>query len=344
VGSVPRQNGGPGPWTGRPRWDRLAGMRADQDTRGTRRTASAQVGATVAAPPLARPSWPIEGCSASGVVTVEAVDVARPPGTSSFEIRVGRGADGDQLVAGRARATRIPAPADRWGASLHERLDPAPGRVETANGRSAPTTPQRALDAESRLWWKRLHASDPIRGWAIAELYERLRREAVFHVRARALSLPKFPRSDIDDVATQAAGDALVAVLRKLEDYRGDSQFWTWARKFVALEAHASIRRRLGSDRVGISDDPERAGDVADPGTSAHDRVEARELLECVGRVLSDELTARQRTVLTEIAINGASPVALAEELNTTPGAIYKTLHDARLKVRRLTARPEPAH
>jgi DNA-directed RNA polymerase specialized sigma24 family protein len=63
-----------------------------------------------------------------------------------------------------------------------------------------------------------------------------------------------------------------------------------------------------------------RVVDVADLGQSAHDRAEAHELLESVGRVLSDELTARQRTVLTEVAINGTSTAALAELFDTTPG------------------------
>jgi hypothetical protein len=119
---------------------------------------------------------------------------------------------------------------------------------------------------------RRLHAAEPVRGWAIAELYDRLRREAAFHIRLRVTNLPAFPRSDIDDLATQAAGDALVVLLRKLDEYRGDSQFWSWARRFAALEAPMSIRRRVGHDRVGISSHPELACDVADPGRSAHER------------------------------------------------------------------------
>jgi RNA polymerase sigma-70 factor (ECF subfamily) len=204
------------------------------------------------------------------------------------------------------------------------------------------TGPRLALDAESRSWWQRLHAPEPTRGRAIAELYERLRREAAFHVRQRAGTVPGFPRSDIDDLATQAAGDALIALMRKLEDYRGDSQFWTWARRFAALEAAVSIRRRLGRDRVGISRDPDRAGDVADTAQSAQERAESHELLAGIGRIMRDELTGRQRTVLTEIAINGTSTAALAERLDSTPGAIYKSLHDARLKVRAMTAPLQP--
>jgi RNA polymerase sigma-70 factor (ECF subfamily) len=213
-----------------------------------------------------------------------------------------------------------------------------PRLADVAKASVAQTMPRRALDAESESWWQRLHASEPIRGWAIAELYERLRREAAFHVRQRAANLAGFPRSDIDDVATQAAGDALIALLRKLEDYRGESQFWTWARRFAALEAPVSIRRRLGRDRVGISRDPDRAGGVADLGQSAQERAESHELLQGIGRIMRDELTGRQRTVLTEVAINGTSTAALADRLDTTPGAIYKSLHDARLKIRAMAA------
>jgi RNA polymerase sigma-70 factor (ECF subfamily) len=131
--------------------------------------------------------------------------------------------------------------------------------------------------------------------------------------------------------------------LRKLEDYRGDSQFWTWARRFAELEAPVSIRRRLGRDRVGIARDPDRVGDVVDTGQSAQDRAESHELLQGIGRIMRDELTGRQRTVLIEIAVNGTSTAALAERLDSTPGAIYKSLHDARLKVRTMTAQLQPA-
>jgi RNA polymerase sigma-70 factor, ECF subfamily len=218
-----------------------------------------------------------------------------------------------------------------------------PDTLVLARTQRPPELARRLLDAESRSWWQRLHAPEPARGRAIAELYARLRREATFHIRQRAANVAGFPRSDIDDLATQAAGDALIALLRKLEDYRGDSQFWTWARRFAALEAPVSSRRRLGRDRVGISRDPDRAGDVADPGRSAQDRVESHELLQGIGRIMRDELTGRQRTVLTESAIHGTSTAALADRLDTTPGAVYKSLHDARLKVRAMTAQLQTA-
>jgi RNA polymerase sigma-70 factor, ECF subfamily len=194
---------------------------------------------------------------------------------------------------------------------------------------------RRGLDVESRAWWERLHAAEPVRGWAVAELHDRLRREAALHVRARVRALPDFPRSDIDDLAVQAADDALLVLLRKLDDYRGDSQFWTWARRFAALEALGTIRRR-GRDRVGILRDPDVLHDVADRGCSVHERAELGQSLRAVIDRIADALTPHQRTVLMAVAVDGVLPKALAAELETTPGAVYKTLYDARRKLRAL--------
>jgi RNA polymerase sigma-70 factor (ECF subfamily) len=218
-------------------------------------------------------------------------------------------------------------------------MRPLPGRRRSA-GALAPRRPRSAdaprpgLDAESQSWWKGLHAAEPVRGWALAEVHERLRREAAFHIRLIVGGRSAFPGSDLDDLAVQAADDALMALLGKLEDYRGDSQFWTWARQFAALEALVSVRRRLGPDRLESPWDPERLLDAPDPGPSVHEAAELRELVQTVSDLIADALTARQRTVMTAVAINGVSARTLAGELHTTPGAIYKTLHDARRKLR----------
>lgn len=195
-----------------------------------------------------------------------------------------------------------------------------------------------SLDGESRAWWHRLHGCESVRTYAIEDLHERLRREAKFHVRQRVSTLSAFPRSDIDDLATQAADDALIALLRKLGDYRGESQFLTWARRFAALDAQVSVRRRLGRDRVETSRDPDHVLGVADPGSSVPERVEMRERLRSVTKVINNGLTVRQRAVLVAVAVDGVSTDTLAGELKTTPGAIYKTLHDARVKIRQHAA------
>jgi RNA polymerase sigma-70 factor (ECF subfamily) len=206
--------------------------------------------------------------------------------------------------------------------------DETPGLPPPASTRAVPA---RRLDAESRAWWVRLHGTASVRHCAIAELHERLRREAWFNIRLRTRWMTEFPQSDLDDLAVQAADDALLAVLRKLDDYRGESQFWTWARRFAELEAPVSIRRRLGHDHP--QDDPDPAFELPDPGCSPPERAEADELLGTVIELIVSQLTTRQRTVLVAIAIDGVSTATLAIELDTTPGAIYKTLHDARRKL-----------
>jgi RNA polymerase sigma-70 factor, ECF subfamily len=196
---------------------------------------------------------------------------------------------------------------------------------------TAPAVPARLPDDESRAWWIRLHGAGLVRDCAIVELHERLRREAWFHLRLRTRGSSEFPSSDLDDLAVQAADDALLAVLRKLDDYRGGSQFWTWARRFAQLEAPVSIRRRLGHDH--LVSDPERVTATPDSGCSPPELAEIRELLRNVTDLIINQLTARQRTVLIAIAIDGVPVAALAIELGTTPGAVYKTLHDARRKL-----------
>jgi RNA polymerase sigma-70 factor, ECF subfamily len=201
--------------------------------------------------------------------------------------------------------------------------------------------PARRRDPESRQWCERLHASGATRRDAIAELHARLRVEAVFQIRRRTRSRPGFPRSDIDDLAVQAADDALVAILRKLDQYRGDSQFLTWARGFAALEAPVAIRRRIGHGAAGVTRDPDTVLLVADSARSTHELIEMGELLDTLAALIAKDLTARQRAVLTAIALDGESPAQLATELNTTTGAIYKALHDARVKLRAGVQRTE---
>ena len=215
-------------------------------------------------------------------------------------------------------------------------LSPPPLELRPGRRRPVPpvrtrTVPARPLDAESRAWLLRLHGADPVRDVAIAELHERLRREAWFHIRRRARGALEFPGSDVDDLAVQAANDALLAVLRKLDDYRGESQFWTWARRFAQLEAPVSVRRRLGRDH--LANDPESIYMCPDSRCSPQERAEIQEQLREVSDLIVGRLTRHQRTVLIAIAIDGVSPAGLAIELDTTPGAIYKTLHDARRKL-----------
>lgn len=131
----------------------------------------------------------------------------------------------------------------------------------------------------------------------------------------------------------QAADDALMAVLAKLEQYRGESRFTTWAYKFALLEASVKARRRAWRDRE-VSLESEAWELVAQEALAPEAAVEGKELIGALGESIAGCLTDHQRNVLIALVINGVSVDVLGERLATTRGALYKTLHDARRKLR----------
>lgn len=191
----------------------------------------------------------------------------------------------------------------------------------------------RQLDPESRAWLRQLHAEGPVRDAALARLHALLLREARYEVRRRTAALAHPSGRDLEDLAVQAADDALVVILAKLEDFRGEALFTTWARRFAALEVPGEIRRRLGHAREtpGGGD-----GWLADrPGSEDPAQLtEARELARTVARLIADQLTAHQREVLLAMAVAEVPADRLALQLHSTRGALYKALHDARAKLR----------
>jgi RNA polymerase sigma-70 factor (ECF subfamily) len=188
-------------------------------------------------------------------------------------------------------------------------------------------------DAESRDWITDLRGSGERRAQAVARLHELLLRAARFEVERRRATQPHLRGDDFDDLAMQSADDALVAILSKLDTYRGDSKFTTWAYKFALLEAAVKLRRRAWQGRE-VPLEPEvwplfETGD-ASPESGA----ERGELFGELQRAISGVLTPHQREVLVATTLNGVPIDVLAERLNTTRGALYKTLHDARHKLR----------
>ncbi len=106
-----------------------------------------------------------------------------------------------------------------------------------ASEREAPTSTRRAIDAESRAWLAALDEDAPHRDAAVERLHALLLRAAHFELARRRSALAQVRGEEIQDLAMQAADDALMAILRKLDQYRGESRFTTWAYKFALLEA-----------------------------------------------------------------------------------------------------------
>jgi RNA polymerase sigma-70 factor (ECF subfamily) len=202
---------------------------------------------------------------------------------------------------------------------------------------AAESEPDRA-EADSRAWLSALRAHGPERDEAVARLHELLLRGARFEVSRRRGALSRVRGEELDDIALQAADDALVAVLAKLDDYRGASRFTTWAYKFALLEAGVRGRRRAWQEREVVLE-PEAWPLLADAGKGPHHQAETSELMQAVRDSIDGCLTDHQREVLVALALNGVPLDVLAERLNTTRGALYKTLHDARRKLRSDLAR-----
>ena len=196
------------------------------------------------------------------------------------------------------------------------------------------------LDPASREWLAQLHASGVVHDAAIRRLHAILLIEARHEVRRRTEWMPHPSGQDLDDLAMQAADDALMAVLAKLDQFRGDALFTTWARRFATVEVPGEIRRRLGHTREAPTDSEQWLSDQVG-GDDTEQLVEARELARSVGRLIASDLTPHQREVLLALTIEETTTNALAARLDSTPGALYKTLHDARRKLRVGLSRPD---
>ena len=188
-------------------------------------------------------------------------------------------------------------------------------------------------DDDSAAWVAALSAPGPAREAAAERLHELLLRAARFEVSRRRASLPYLRGGDFDDLAVQSADDAFMAVMAKLDTFRGDSRFTTWAYKFALLEAAVKLRRRAWQGRE-IPLEPETWEVFAAGRPSPHVRAEESEVLRELKTAIEQELSPHQREVLVALTLNGVPIDVLAERLNTTRGALYKTLHDARKKLR----------
>lgn len=166
---------------------------------------------------------------------------------------------------------------------------------------------------------------------ALAALHARLLKIARSEVRRRQSAVVG---PELDDLAHQAADDALMAITAKLDQFRGESRFTTWAYGFVVREVSAKLGRHfwrrpsVALDADGWDQLPDRFGLQPDEHAVRGD------LLQATRRAIEEELTDRQRQVFTAIAINGIPIDALADKLGSSRNALYKTMFDARRKLR----------
>jgi RNA polymerase sigma-70 factor (ECF subfamily) len=190
-----------------------------------------------------------------------------------------------------------------------------------------------ALDPESAAWVRGLVGSGSEYDEAVARLHELLLRVTRFEVRRRRGQLP-IAGPELDDLAHQAAADAVIGVVAKVAQFRGESRFSTWACKFAIFEVSTKIGRHFWQKPAVPMDAedwdrlPDRFG--LDPAGVA----EWRDVIAALHRAVDDELTDRQRRIFVAIVVNGTPLDILVVELGSSRNAIYKTLFDARRKLR----------
>ena len=203
--------------------------------------------------------------------------------------------------------------------------------VPQAAGKAKTRAP---LDADSWRWVEQLRSQGPEYDEAVARLHALLLRAARFEVARRRPALPHLRGGELEDIAVEAADDALMSVLARLDDFRGLSRFTTWVYMFALLEAAVKLRKRAWQGRE-VPLEPETWSLFSSMGPEPDAEVEQNELLTTVQSAINEVLTPHQRRVLVALALNGVPIDVLAERLSTTRGALYKTLHDARRKLRK---------
>jgi RNA polymerase sigma-70 factor, ECF subfamily len=188
-------------------------------------------------------------------------------------------------------------------------------------------------DPASESWVSGIGAKGVEHDDCIALLHAVLLRVARHEVFRRAGSLG-LAGPELDDIAHQACDDALMAIKAKIGDFRGESRFTTWAYRFVMFEVSTKMGRHFWRHRPAAIDDGawERLPDTL--AVAPDTRAEDRELFRVLRRAIEEDLTDLQRRVFVAIAVNEVPMDAFARELGSNRNAVYKTLFDARRRLR----------
>ena len=182
------------------------------------------------------------------------------------------------------------------------------------------------LDTGSRDWLRDLRSDGAAHRAAVARLHALLLRAARFETARRRGNAAHVP-DELEEIANEAAADALDSVLTRLDDFRGESRFTTWAYKFAVLETAVKLRKRDWQGRE-LPVEPDASKLFAGIG------LQSGELSEVLGIAIDGVLTEDERRVLVALALQQVPIDVLADRLDSTRAALYDTLHDARLKLR----------
>lgn len=167
---------------------------------------------------------------------------------------------------------------------------------------------------------------------AIADLRRILKRGLIYSLSSRI-------KTDLEHQVEDFVQDAILRILDKLDTFRGESKFTTWAQKVAVRVAFTEMRRKRWKD-VSIEDlIPEDSGDftpivLSDPSADPEQRATQESMLRMIDQILEEELTERQRSAILAIIHGGMPLEEVARRMDTNRNALYKLLHDARKQMR----------
>jgi RNA polymerase sigma-70 factor (ECF subfamily) len=189
-------------------------------------------------------------------------------------------------------------------------------------------------------WLSDLRSQGPGRESALADL-----REIIHHGLPYALSRWVSPQDPLfAPLIDEVTQEALLRVLEQLGSFEGRSLFTTWVQKIAVRIALTELRRKRWQDSsLDELSDPERSISMprlmADRAPGPDAIAEQGDMLARVRRILDEELTPKQRQALILLGIQDIPLEEAAKRMKTNRNALYKLLHDARLRLRRrLTA------
>ena len=217
---------------------------------------------------------------------------------------------------------------------------PAADRDAGARAGAAVAVGPPAAPDDDAAWLGALRSAGPDHDDAVQRLRGRLRGAADFEVARRRSSVPSASDDELAEVAARAVDDAVAAVLRELDSFRGASRLATWACKFALGEAAVLMRRRAWQEREVALDGAAAWRDLADELARSGATGGSDVLLACLCDAIVVDLPPHQQQVLAALTIDGVPIDVLAERLATTRAALYQTLHGARVRLRAGLAAP----
>lgn len=201
-------------------------------------------------------------------------------------------------------------------------------------------TQARVKQRSNEEWHRELTADGtPEQAAAIEDLRQYLLRAVLYFFSTSPGDLRGLARPEIEQIAQDLAQDALLTILKNLEDFRGESKFTTWAYRFAInmslVEARRQRWKNVSLDRIMENSElpdfqfPDK--DAPDPDRAA----QQQEIWDEVRDVIENELTERQRAILTAIVFDDVPVDLVTREFKMNRNAVYKMVHDARVKLKK---------